>query len=87
MIKALLTVIMLYNTGISKLVQHPQTLPYTKQIARYDLVPLWIGTRLNYPDSSAQWAEFPEPLGFIGSDYQRFYIHYTSIIKDAKNPC
>ncbi|WP_374951869.1 hypothetical protein [Mucilaginibacter sp.] len=28
---------------------------------------------------------FPEPLGFIGKDYQRFYIHYTAIIKDAKN--
>jgi len=22
---------------------------------------------------------FPEPLGFIGADYQRFYLHYTSV--------
>jgi hypothetical protein len=86
MIKALLAIMLLYTTGTNNMVQQPQTLPYTRQIARHNLLPLWRGTRLNYPDSNAQWAQFPEPLGFIGKNYQRFYIHYTSINKDAKNP-
>lgn len=30
--------------------------------------------------------EFPEPLGFIGDNYQRFYIHYTSVTKSKTNP-
>ena len=29
---------------------------------------------------------FPEPIGFIGNDYQRFYIHFSSVIKNKKNP-
>lgn len=29
---------------------------------------------------------FPEPLGTLGKNYQRFYIHYTSVVKDAANP-
>lgn len=28
----------------------------------------------------------PEPLGFIGNDYYRFYIHYNSAKKTDKNP-
>jgi hypothetical protein len=29
---------------------------------------------------------FPEPLGFIGNDYQRFYIHFTMVKKSKQNP-
>jgi hypothetical protein len=27
-----------------------------------------------------------QPLGFIGSDYQRFFIHFISVIQNPKNP-
>ena len=30
--------------------------------------------------------KFPEPLGFIGNDYQRFKIHYLSVKKNQENP-
>ena len=30
--------------------------------------------------------KFPEPYGFIGLDYQRFYIHYLTVKKDSANP-
>ncbi len=52
---------MLYNTHMGKMVQQPQTLRVTKQLVHYNLVPLWIGTKLNYPDSSTQWADSPNP--------------------------
>ncbi len=28
----------------------------------------------------------PELLGFIGNDHQRFYIHFTSMLKNPQNP-
>jgi hypothetical protein len=28
----------------------------------------------------------PEPLGYIGDNYQRFYIHYISVVKSKDNP-
>ena len=29
---------------------------------------------------------FPEPLGFIGANYQRFYLHYGSVRPDPAHP-
>jgi len=29
---------------------------------------------------------FPEPLGYIGNNYQRFYIHFISVQKDKADP-
>ncbi|MGZ3872196.1 MAG: hypothetical protein ACXVJD_04730 [Mucilaginibacter sp.] len=74
-----------YNTSAVTPLQQPQALSYMKEIGGHDLAPLWRNTRLHYPESYQQWGPFPEPLGFIGTNYQRFYIHYTSIIKDPKN--
>ncbi len=39
------------------------------------------GTFLQKPEKFG----FPEPLGFIGDDYQRFYIHYASVQKSPQN--
>lgn len=65
-----------------------KTTDYYPEMARYDLSSLWHAAKLYNPEGDAgyQWDDFPEPLGFIGSNYQRFYIHYISIVRDAKNP-
>lgn len=56
-----------------------------------DLGKLWRGDSLLLDDEYSQEEglqkiAFPEPIGFIGEDFQRFYIHYTSVKKDARQP-
>jgi len=56
------------------------------QAGKANLTTLWHAPKIYFVGAPNPWDDFPEPLGFIGSNYQRFYIHYTSVIKDAKNP-
>lgn len=49
----------------------------TKDVSR-----LWIGDRINIDDTVT--LERSEPLGFIGDNFQRFYIHFNSVIKNNK---
>lgn len=62
---------------------------YYAQIKDYNLAHLWRATKVHmddiegYPGTDVP---FPEPLGYIGSNYQRFYIHYISVVKDTINP-
>ena len=71
---------------------------FYSSIKNFDLSKLWRDDSIlsiEHEDSSLEkliyyktWTEkFPEPLGFIGKDYQRFYIHYLSVKKSAENPC
>lgn len=63
--------------------QQPPSTNYYSNIKNYDLSKLWTGDKLiNGPEKIT----FPEPLGFIGDNFQRFYIHYTSITKSKDNP-
>ena len=55
------------------------------KITEYDLTKLWKDDFIS-SDSATGPIPFPEPIGFIGDNYQRFYIHYTSIIKNPGNP-
>jgi hypothetical protein len=57
---------------------------YTK-IKKYDLAKLWHDDLLAM-EGSGESASFPEPLGYIGDNYQRFKIHYTSVKKDPVHP-
>jgi hypothetical protein len=60
---------------LSSIALHAQNI----SIAKYDLSTLWKGDTIHSDDDIA--GAFPEPLGFIGDNYQRFYIHYTSVVK------
>jgi hypothetical protein len=46
---------------------------------------LWRAHRLAFYGNKSPDV-FPEPLGFIGTNYQRFYLHYTSIRPDPARP-
>jgi hypothetical protein len=37
-------------------------------------------------DGDVSSIDFPEPIGFIGTNYERFYIHYISVVRDLANP-
>lgn len=59
---------------------------------RYDLSSLWRpSTIVGYYDVVDKESTIdlnikrPEPIGFIGDNYQRFYIHFTSVIKNKKS--
>jgi len=64
----------------------PGYINYYNQIKTYNLFEIWRGDGITVDGGNGQAYAFPEPIGFIGENYQRFYIHYTAIIKDTQNP-
>lgn len=56
---------------------------YYGSIKNYDAGKLWY---TNIDEKSVEATIAPEPLGFIGPAYQRFYIHYLTVTKDKLNP-
>jgi hypothetical protein len=56
---------------------------YYSSIKSYNLSKVWLSGKIHSVDVGTIDTE---PLGFIGGNYQRFYIHYTSIVKDLANP-
>lgn len=65
--------------------QNSKEADYYAQIKNFNLSRLWHADSLHMQGTGYTIA-FPEPLGFIGDKYQRFYIHYTSVTRDSKNP-
>ena len=65
--------------------QTTKTVNYFASIKNYDLVKLWREDSIQTGDDEDNIA-FPEPLGYIGGNYQRFYIHYISVTKSNDNP-
>jgi hypothetical protein len=74
----------------------PDSTSFYLTIKNYDLGKLWHSDSIqvleneHYPDGKLIFEgeltdKFPEPYGFIGHDYQRFYIHYLTIKKDTGN--
>jgi hypothetical protein len=55
---------------------------YLAPLKTKNLSYLWRADQLVFYGSEAAAGadnSFPEPLGFIGANYQRFYLHYTSV--------
>jgi hypothetical protein len=63
------------------------TYDYSRQISKVDLSQLWIEQRLLVIDDHGkeQLIQRPEPLGFIGENYQRFYIHFIMVHRSPTN--
>jgi hypothetical protein len=53
-------------------------------IKKYDLSALWDSDSIL--TDTREKVSFPEPLGYIGVNFQRFDIHYLSIVKSKRNP-
>ncbi|HET9503058.1 MAG TPA: hypothetical protein VFO93_05935 [Hymenobacter sp.] len=56
----------------------PPGTDYLAPLKTKDLSRLWRADRLVFYGTPGADV-FPEPLGFIGANYQRFYLHYTSV--------
>lgn len=63
---------------------------FPKGIEKNDLSMLWSENTaiLNDDDEdrATDMRSRPEPVGYIGDDYQRFYIHFISVIQNKNNP-
>lgn len=63
------------------------TTDYSRQISNADLNQLWVSKQLLVieEDGKEQFIPRPEPLGFIGENYQRFYIHFITATRNPAN--
>ncbi len=57
---------------------------FTEEIKKYDISNLWTLDKFQI-ENDTETVERPEPLGYIGNNFQRFQIHFISVIKNADN--
>jgi hypothetical protein len=62
------------------------TVNFLPQIKNYNISHLLTLTKFQTEfERDTNWIERAEPLGYIGENYQRFYIHFISVIQNPKN--
>jgi len=66
--------------------QIPKAADYLAAIKKVDLSRVWLSVNEPVGEESIESLP-PEPLGFIGDHYQRFYIHYTAVVKSNRDLC
>lgn len=62
------------------------TKDFSIYIGKYDFSTLWTTTCAIMFDN-IDTINIPEPLGFIDEDFQRFRIHFISVIQNKEKPC
>lgn len=82
--KLLRTILLFGSLGcaLQSIAQKGKPTDYTKEISVYDLSTIWVAEEyleIWREDSSRR--KRPEPIGFIGENYQRFFIHFISAMK------
>jgi hypothetical protein len=65
--------------------QTPKSVDSLAVIKTDDLSKLWRADSIQ-AEGDGDKIPFPEPLGYIGDNYQRFYIHYITVTKSKDNP-
>jgi len=59
---------------------------FLNEIKKYDLSDLWTLKEIHFEfEGDTSVFDRPEPLGYIGNNFQRFYIHFVSIIQNRSN--
>lgn len=66
--------------------QQPAYKEFLAGIKKYDLAKLWYNDSRTSVNKNIE-ATLPEPLGFIGETYQRFFVHYNTVSRCKTNPC
>ncbi len=77
---------LIIGMALSLTAQQLKSTNYYGKINNHDLSKLW-KTDPDKKELDVLAITVPEPLGFIGENCQRFYIHYTAITKCKTNPC
>jgi len=66
--------------------QESKTIDFLSEIKKYDISDLWTLRKFRtLYEGDTSWIERREPLGYIGENYQRFYIHFISVIQNPNN--
>lgn len=68
--------------------QDSTTIDFFSKIKSYNLSKVLMADSIwgGVGDNNMEMIKRDEMLGFIGDDYQRFYIHFISMVKDPTNP-
>lgn len=61
--------------------QEPKSKDFLSQIEKQDISDIWTLRKLKI-ENDTLILDRPEPLGFIGENFQRFYIHFISVIQN-----
>lgn len=64
--------------------QDPNTIDFINAAKYIDFSDLWTLDKFQIEDDTIT-VERQEPLGFIGENYQRFHIHFSSLIKNPND--
>lgn len=66
--------------------QEKTTVDFLPEIKQFDISELWTLNKIKYVfKNDTNIVERQEPLGYIGENYQRFYIHFISAIQSSMN--
>src|SRR5690349_347181 len=65
--------------------QDTTTTNFLNQIKTYDLATIWTADSILIEDSTVKVKRM-EPIGFLGDNYQRFFIHFNLIEKKSDSP-
>jgi hypothetical protein len=66
--------------------QESNSTDFLSEIQKFDISDLWTLEKFQAEfEGDTSSTERQEPLGFIGENYQRFYIHFISVIQNPKN--
>ena len=71
--------------GRSAYSQNTAATDYYAGVKMADASKLWYN-EINQPQSDSSAAALPEPLGFTGDNFQRFFIHFITVKKSNANP-
>jgi hypothetical protein len=78
-----------YRVSIAGAADSSKEENYFRQIATFDLSTLWCSDSIKLDDvvgAEPHKIKHPEPLGFMDTTFQRFYIHFNSSHRDKTNP-
>jgi hypothetical protein len=83
MLKLVSLLVVLTGCQIS-LSQEQNTIDFTHEIKLYDVSTLWTTEFILEGSDTSKIRKMPV-IGFIGDNFQRFYIHFVSVIKNPEN--
>jgi hypothetical protein len=73
-------------TSISKGQECNLTTNYLTELKNHNVSNIWTLKKIPWEFEGEKDTSDREPIGFIGSNYQRFYIHFISVIQNPANP-
>jgi hypothetical protein len=88
-VKLIFTTAILYiSLPVFSQIQDRATIDFYELIKYYDLSKIWTADSIlaENIEGSKEMHKRSEPVGYIGNDFQRFYIHFISAIKKQNSP-